>query len=149
MANYRLISLALTTVHSAALTGHSLDPSAGPGGLHLLVGVHVLFAILHHIAVQRIVLGSGARTITSQRLQASFGCTVSMTLKALRIISSCSETVSLITFRSPPHFGQTDSVGVMRRVSRGRSAGKFADAPEQHPGSGLSSVRVPWRSVSE
>lgn len=34
-----------------------------------------------------------------------------MTLKELRIISSCSETVSLITFRSPPHFGQTVSVG--------------------------------------
>ncbi|EHT99453.1 hypothetical protein CKS_1640 [Pantoea stewartii subsp. stewartii DC283] len=72
----------------------------------------------------------------SQLQQASFGRCVSITLKALLISSSCSDTSQPSGLRSPPHAGQAVSAGDSVRVSRGSEAGSGLRAEDWRSGCG-------------
>lgn len=73
----------------------------------------------------------------SHRQQASFGRCVSITLKALLMSSSCSDTSYPSGLRPPPHAGQAVSVGGSVRVSRGSDAGNGLWAEDCHSGYGI------------
>ncbi len=90
---------------------------SGPATQRGATQLHALTTVYLRLAVMRRVLRELRRDDTRQ--QASFGRRVSITLQALLISSSCSDTSQPSGLRSPPHAGQAVYAGDSVRVSRG------------------------------